>query len=179
MLSFTLKPESFEQRQTSTSILENIDEYSNWAFILSDKAMQVRYKLEKQEGDIGYFSVQFRINFQDEIYCKSTECEGYLLTFGYPTFDGMNNVYSHYKFYNSYKAIYTMPELMPLKLLTRQGGKIYLKKEGFFFMFNNNEMFAGDLFYNCVDEILNNSSENRCTGSYRNIYDESKAIVLK
>ncbi|PKP25576.1 MAG: hypothetical protein CVU03_07610 [Bacteroidetes bacterium HGW-Bacteroidetes-2] len=160
---------------------ESIEDYSNWLFISSDKDMQVRYKLEKQEGNIGYFSVQFRINFEDKSSCYSSNCEGYYFTFGYPTLDLMNNIYSHYKFYNTFKDIYTMPELIPLNLKTRNGSYIYLKKEGFFFMFNNNELQA-NMFYNCVDEILSgNALKNRCSGpgSYRNIYEDSKAISIK
>lgn len=159
---------------------ESIEEYSNWLFVSSDKDMQVRYKLEKQEGDIGYFSVQFRINFEDKSSCYSSNCEGYYFTFGYPTLDLMDNIYSHYKFYNTFKDIYTMPELTPLNLKARNGNYIYLKKGGFFYMFNNNELYA-NMFYNCVDDLLTNNNMNRCAGrgSYRDIYDESKAISIR
>jgi hypothetical protein len=157
---------------------DNIEEFTDWLFINSDKAIQVRYKLEKMEGDIGYFIIQFRINFEDEIFCKSLKCEGYYFTYGYPDLNLFNSIYSHYKFYNTFKGIYSMPGLIPLKLKTRNGNDIYMKKDGFYFMFNNNEL-QFSMSYSCVDEILNSNNLNRCTGSYRDIYDESKAIIIK
>jgi len=159
------------------NVKESIEEYSDWLYILSDKAIQVRYKLEKQEENIGYFNIQFRIDFEDTVSCYSDNCEGYYVTFGYPTLDLMTNIFSHYKFYKTFKDVYTMPEAIPLNLKTRSGSIIYLKKEGFFHMFNNNELYA-NMFYNCVDEILTNNDMNR-SGSYRKIYDDSKAIIIK
>ncbi|SCY72107.1 hypothetical protein [Flavobacterium caeni] len=156
--------------------------YSDWLFMNSDKAVQVRYMLEKTEGDIGYFSVQFRVNHDDAIFCTYPNCEGYIATFSYPTPDNQTSVYHHLKIYNSYRQIYTLPELMPLRMHFADGSKRMLLKQGFFYTTaqNPNPMPADTMFYNCVDNILSDDPKNRCTrGGWRDIYKESEAIILK
>lgn len=155
--------------------------FSNWLFLNSDKAVQARYRLEKTENGIGYFSVQLRINFDDTIFCSDAQCLGYLFTFSYPSLDNAESVYYHFKMYNTYKQIYTLPDLMPLKLEFDDGSRRMLKKEGFFYTTANfpNPQPADQLFYNCVDNILSGDGRHRCSGGWRNIYKESEATILK
>lgn len=155
--------------------------YSNWLFIQSDKALQYRFKMVKQEGDVGYFQVQFRINSEDPIFCKHPTCLGYLLVFGYPTLDNQKNIETSYKFYNTYKEIYTRPELVPIKLSFPDGSKRFLKQDGFFYSLAGSDVQqpASYLFGNCVDDILsNNPNYHRCK-PYQPEFKESEATVLK
>ena len=156
-------------------------DYSDWLFIKSDKALQVRYKLVKQEGEIGQYSVQFRINFEDEIFCKSETCKGYLLTFGYPDLNGIKNIYSHYKFYNTFKGIYTYPKLIPIKTSFNDGSKRFLTKQGFSFTTKNStEERAANLFDNCVDIITTREPISKCNCvAWKKMFVEAEAETLE
>ncbi|MFY7965623.1 MAG: hypothetical protein ACOVO1_12055 [Chitinophagaceae bacterium] len=162
-----------------TSLPKN--EFSNWLFVNSDKALQVRYKEVKVENGIGYYEVQFRINFDDPIFCKHSTCLGYLFEFSYPTLDNQDMIKLSYKFYNSFKEVYTVKSLMPIKLNFDDGSKRMLRKEGFFYKLANSEVEekAVYLFSNCVDDILsNNPNYHRCK-PYKSDYKESEAIIIK
>ena len=52
------------------------DSFGNWKFVQSDKAIQYRFKKEKQDGDVVYLKMQFKLNKTDEIFCKEPECKG-------------------------------------------------------------------------------------------------------
>lgn len=158
-------------------------DYTNWFFVQSDKAMQVRYALVKQEGDVGHYSVQFRINQQDDIFCKSADCEGYVMAFSYPTPDNKNTIYHHFIFYNTFKGVYTMKNLVPIKNSWPDGSKRYLSKdEGLMYeLADGQKGSAAQIFYNCVDEKLKSTNKTRCEGggAYRNIFVTSEAILVK
>lgn len=156
--------------------------YSNWLFIKSDKAMQYRFQLVKQEGDIGYFRVQFKTHFEDPIFCKHPTCLGYLLVFSYPSLDNQRNIATSYKFYNTYKEVYTRPELVPIKLTFPDGSKRMLTENGFFYTLADSDTPkpAINLFDNCVDDILsNNPNYHRCKPYSNPEFKEAEAIVLK
>lgn len=155
--------------------------YSNWLFMNTDKALQVRYKQVKEENGIGYFTVQFRINFDDPIFCKHTTCLGYLFVYGYPTLDNQKIIEKSFKFYNSYKEVYTLNETIPIKLSFSDGSKRFLRKEGFFYKLANSEkeLKAFNLFSNCVDDILSDNSNNHRCKPYRYDFKESEAIIIK
>lgn len=156
--------------------------YSNWLFIKSDKALQYRFQLVKQEGDIGYFRVQFKTNFEDPIFCKHHTCLGYMLVFGYPSLDNEKSITTSYKFYNTYKEIYTRPELVPIKLFFSDGSKRLLTENGFFYTLSDNDTLkpAIYLFDNCVDDILsNNPNYHRCKPYTGPEFKETEAIVLQ
>ena len=157
------------------------DGYTDWLFVNSDKALQVRYKLAKAEEGIGYFEVQFRINFEDEIFCSHPNCAGYLLVHSYPSLDNQNSIETSYKFYNTVKTIYTATELMPVKLSLPDGSQRMLRKEGLFYntQDNNNKKNDRYLFSNCVDDILaNNPDYHRCK-PYKSNFKDAEAIVLE
>ena len=118
-------------REVTNGSQENNSVYSDWGTIKNpDYSMQVRYKLEKQQGDIGYFRAQLRINFEDPSICNV--CIGYHVCIGYPTLDGLANNYVHCKLYYSYKEIYTVPDLLPMKISFADGSKRILKNDGFY-----------------------------------------------
>jgi len=165
---------------SQTAIDSKGDGYSNWLFMNSDKAVQVRYKQVRQTGDVGYFVAQVRINFEDPIFCKHSTCAGYLFVFSYPTLDNQKSIEKSYKFYNSYKGIYTIADTIPIKLSFSDGSKRMLRKEGFFYTTaDNTTEQQAFVFDNCVDDILsNNPSYHRCK-PYKSNFKESEAIVIK
>lgn len=140
------------------------DSFSEWKFLQSDKAIQVRYQEVKNDGSIAYFKVQFRINFNDEIFCRNQDCLGYLFVYGYPTLDGKEYVEKSYKFYNTYKEVYTVPDLIPIQMSFSDGSKRTFNKNGFFYINNDNkEIPLPYLFSVCVDDILkSNPNYHRC-----------------
>lgn len=158
------------------SSADNSSGFSDWLTIKNPyHCMQVRYKLEKQENDIGYFKVQFRIDFTDPSFCTHPRCSGYLFSFGYPTLDGVDFIYSYYKFFNSYQQIYTVPDLMPIKMAFSDGSKRVLKNDGFYYVAkgSSQELYCEFLFDKCVDQMMEGSSTS-CQG-----YNESKGLNLK
>lgn len=166
---------------SQTPIEKTNDGYSDWLFVNSDKLLQVRYKEVKREDDISYFEVQFKINFDDPAFCSNANCLGYLFVFSYPLLDNTENVETSYKFYNSYKKVYTLPYNMPMKMIFADGSKRHIRKEGFFYTLanDNTEMPASNLFLNCVDNMLsNNPNEHRCKPYYSN-FKEAEAIIIR
>ncbi len=155
--------------------------YSNWLFIKSDKPVQYRFKLVKQEGDIGYYQVQFKTDFENKIFCKHHTCLGYLVVFGYPDLDNQNSLETSYKFYNTYKDIYTREELVPVKLNFADGSKRLLKQGGFYYTLagSTEEQPNINLFRNCVDDILNGMPDYHRCKPYQPAFKEAEAIVLK
>ena len=150
--------------------------FSDWQTVKNPyQCLQVRFKLEKQENDIGYYNVQFRIDFEDKSFCTHPRCLGYLVSFGYPTLDGKDNIYSYFKFYNSYKQVYTVPDLMPIKLSFSDGSKRVLKNDGFYFITKDSgqEVYCAQLFDKCVDQMMEGSPTS-CRG-----FNESKCLILK
>jgi hypothetical protein len=150
-------------------------EYSDWGTVKNPYySMQVRYKLEKKEGDVNYYKAQLRVNFEDPSRIQTARCLGYVVCFGIPTLDGLNYNYLHYEFFYSYKEIYTMPDLIPMKMSFPDGSKRMLKKEGFYYKAkdSNQEIYFA-YFDKSVDLILNGYPIT-CKN-----FIESKAIILK
>lgn len=178
---FTLLPAllffSFVWSQTP---IEATDGYSDWLFVNSDKALQVRYKQVKQENEIGYFEVQFKLNTEDPVFCSHAICEGYLMVFGYPSLDDQSTIETSYKFYNSYTHVYTVPETIPVKLSYPDGSKRLLRKEGFFYTtVDNATELPANFMSNCVDNMISTTpNDHRCKPYYSNFKD-AEAIVLR
>ncbi len=138
-------------------------------------ALQIRYKLEKTEENIGYYQVQFRINYDEPSLCKDTRCLGYALCFGYPMLNDKDANYLHYKFYFPYKEIYTVPELIPIKLSLPDGSKRMLRQDGFYYTVKDgtDEIDLQYYFIKSASSILEGSPIKF------NNFIESKAIILK
>ncbi len=171
-----IQDQTADVNKMQVATAKNNSVYSDWLTIKNPYyAMQIRYKLEKQEGDIGYFRTQMRIDFEDKDRCKDTRCLGYVVSFGYPTLEGTNNIYLNYKFYYSYKEIHTVPDLIPIKLSLPDGSKRLLKQDGFYYTAANNpqEMDLRYYFDKAVDLILEGSPIKVSN------FNESKAVILK
>jgi hypothetical protein len=156
-------------------------EFSNWLFVQSDKALQVRYREDSRQNSIGSFMVEFRIAFDDGIFCSSPDCKGYYLTFAYPTLDNQTNEQSFFKFYNSFRGIYKLPNPMKLKMEFPDGSKRHLKENGFYYSNSGSDelFFASMLFSNCVDNILASSDYSRCNSGQRSgEFPMASAVVV-
>lgn len=156
------------------------DGYSDWLFVNGDKAIQVRYKEVKQENEVGYYEVQFRLNSEDPVFCAHAMCEGYLMMFGYPALDDQSTIETSYKIFNSFTGVYTVPENIPIKLSYPDGSKRILRQEGFFYTTaSNSTELPANFFSNCVDNMLSTApNEHRCKPYYSNFKD-AEAIVLR
>lgn len=155
-------------------------EYGKWLFINGDKAVQARYALVKEEGDVSHFKVQIRINFEDGIF-SDVNSEGYLVAFGFPTYDNQKTDFKHFIIYNSYKDIYTLDGLMSLRTQFPDGSKrFYDEDRGFMYKLANGYEDMVNLD-NCVDNKMVGSNNSRCHGSnpWRDYFREDLAVVLK
>jgi hypothetical protein len=99
------------------------ESFGNWNFVQSDKAIQYRFKKEKQDGDVLNLKMQIKLNKTDQIFCKDPECKGYYF------FLNFSNEYvkidNHYAIYNTYERIYDLPQTIILKLLKSEYGEQY------------------------------------------------------
>lgn len=155
---------------------KSITDYSDWlTFKNPYEALQIRYKLEKQEGDVGYFKAQIRIDYEDPTNCKDARCLGYALCFGIPQLNDQDVVYLHYKLYYPYKEVHTIPELIPMKLAFPDGSRRMLKQDGFYFTVNDTSepVDLQYFFIKSADLILEGSPLK-----FRD-FIESQAVVLK
>ncbi len=171
LILFLVTSGLFAQNNTKTESV-----YSDWlTFKNPYEALQVRYKLEKQEGNVGYYKTQFRINYEEPTRCTDPRCLGYALCFGYPSLDEKEVVYLHYKFYYPYNEIYTVPDLFPMKLSFQDGSKRFLKQDGFYYTVNDNseEVYLQYFFVKSADLILEGSPLRF------NNFIESESIILK
>jgi hypothetical protein len=149
--------------------------FGEWKFIQSDKAMQYRFRKEKQEGDVIYLKMQFRLNKTDEIFCNTPECKGYLWFFNFES-DSVK-IDNHYMVYNSFERIKDFPQTIILKLMKSEYGEQYwdeTEKAIFFKDATSGESTKIVIGWSCVDNILDNNSSNRC--SY---FKMDKSEVLK
>jgi len=150
-------------------------DYTDWiTFKNPYEALQIRYKLEKQDGDVGYFQAQIRINYDEPTRCVDPRCMGYALSFGLPQLNDKDVVYLHYKIYYPYNEIHTIPDLIPMKLTFPDGSKRMLKQDGFYFAVNESAepVYLDYFFIKSADIILEGSPLN-----FKN-FVESEAVTL-
>lgn len=151
------------------------DGFEKWLFVKSDKPIQERFRQVKIENNIGYFQVQFRINFEDATYCDKPQCLGFLMYFDYPQGDLAKKTVRNYKFMNSFKDIYMLPDLISFPMSFPDGSKIIFQ-DGKFLSINKPGDQPENAFITsaCVDNILSNYPRHNCGD-----FDEKSAIVLK
>ncbi len=158
-------------------------EYSKWLFILSDNALQYRFRQIKVVEDSADFEVQFRINFEDKIFCDHPNCLGYTLAFGVPNKEMNGTKYYHFKFFNSFKGVFTLPNPIRLRMKFPDGSYRFLTANGFMYSNSTGDRTgASEPFYDCVDQINKNPNvSNRCEGAraWRDIFIEEKAITIE
>lgn len=154
----------------------SLNTFSDWLFVKSDKAIQIRYLEKKIDGDIGEFQVQFRIAFEDKVHCSKPDCQGYMMVFGVPSVDGKTVTNHHYKMMNTFVDTYTFPETIKIKMSFPDGSKRFLSNKGFFYTtaHDTNPQPNSYIFSNCVDNIISNYPYNNCRD-----FEESKAITLQ
>ncbi len=151
------------------------DSFGNWKFVQSDKAIQYRFKKEKQDGDVIYLKMQFKINKTDEIFCKEPECKGYYFFFNFS--NEYVKIDDHYIIYNTYERIYDLPQTIILKLLKSEYGEQYWDEAEKALMYKEPNVAQPrklEIGWSCVDNILENNSSNRCSS-----FNINKVEILK
>lgn len=152
--------------QTNTN-----EDYSKWFYLQGDKPVQVRYKIIKEEGNDTHFQVQFRLDHESDIFCRHSTCEGYLVGLKYYVRNQFKETRS-FRFYNSYKGIYTYPEIIISTMKFSDGSYRTLKENGFF----DNYDRPASILIACVDNILSDDpNAHRC----RDEFKASEAIDLR
>ena len=151
------------------------DTFGNWKFVQSDKAIQYRFKKEKQDGDKIYLKMQFKLNKNDEIFCKEPECKGYYFFFNFS--NEYIKIDNHYMIYNTAERIYDLPQTIILKLLKSESGEQYWDETEKALMYKEPNVAQPrklEIGWSCVDNILENNASNRCSS-----FDINKAETLK
>ena len=159
-------------------------DYSDWLFVQSDKSLQYRIAVEKQEGDIASLRLQFRVNNEDPIHCKSAACDGILLSLSNKNVGDNESTHYSFVFEKSFigiNNIYTWPTLITTELKTwPDGSKRFLsKKMGIVYTLAESPNYLQDAVvpYCCVDVILaGRPNEHRCG---RHGYNAATAIIVK
>lgn len=157
-------------------------QYSNWFFVQSDKALQYRIAIVKQVGDVASLQLQFRVNNQDEVFCKSPLCDGMLLSLRNTEVGATESSKYSFIFKKSFVGldnIYTWPQLITTELKTwPDGSKRFLNLSRGIVYTNSgstteNEANVPDC---CVDIVLGaNPNDHRCD---RHGFDSGKAIIV-
>ena len=164
-----------QSKTKAKTALKEIQNFGEWRFIQSDKALQYRFRKEKQEGDVIYLKMQFRLNKNDQIFCKNPECKGYYFSFNFA--NDYVQIDSHYMVYNTFEKAENLPQTIALKLTSDQYGSQYWDEKQNALFYKNNasgESRKLDIGWSCVDNILENNSSNRCTS-----FKKERAEVLK
>ena len=150
--------------------------YGEWQFVQSDKAIQYRFKKEKQEADLLFLKMQFRLNKTDEIFCATSDCLGYLWFFNFS--NDYVKIDNHYMVYNSFEGIKDVPQTIIIKLMKYEDAEVYWNETDKAVMRKDN--YTGDvkklaLGWSCVDNILASNSSHRCSSNF----NKEQAEILK
>jgi hypothetical protein len=158
-------------------------QYSNWLFVQSDKALQYRIAIVKQVGDVASLQLQFRVNNQDEVFCKSPLCDGILLSLRNTEVGATTNSNYSFIFKKSFiglENIYTWPQLLTTELKTwPDGSKRFLSLTKGIVYSNSGSTVENnaDVPDCCVDIVLGaNPNQHRCD---RHGFNNEKAIIVK
>jgi hypothetical protein len=167
---------------TATAQVKKLS-YSNWLFVQSDKALQYRIAIVKQVGDVATLQLQFRVNNDDAIFCKSTLCDGMLLSLkNTEVGDDISTKYSFIfkKSFVGVDNIYTWPQQLTTELKTwPDGSKRYLSlTKGIVYTNPGSDVeYHASVPDCCVDVILAaNPKEHRCD---RHGFDSNNAIIVQ
>jgi hypothetical protein len=147
--------------------------FSKWLFVKSDKALQYRFALAKQEGDLAQLLVEFRIKTDDPIHCQGPTCNGYIAYLSYEEPGTSNSNEIHLQFAKSFEnpgRIYRLLFTIPIEFKTwPDGSRRFLSMENgiVYTTATNKEEQKAMYFYTCVDFVLQGQAQNhRCTRSY-------------
>lgn len=176
-ISFAQKTKKLPVKKPATSVkpISKI-EYGNWLFIKSDRAVQYRFAKVKEENNAAYFKVQFRINFEDKIFCGEPNCFGYKIYFGYPSSIVKGEMkFANIKMMNTYKEIYDFPEPVIVQLSYPDGSSILFDKEqSFLAKRSDGSVQQAHIFYNCIDVLEAKFPYVNCRD-----FDEKTAVILQ
>lgn len=157
-------------------------QYSNWLYAQGDKALQYRVAVLKQVGDVATLQLQFRVNNEDEVFCKSTLCDGMLLTIENKDVGKTDTTIHSIIFKKSFVGldnIYTWPTNITTELKTYpDGSKKFLSVTKGIVYTNAGSTVENNAYVPnwCVDIVLGaNPNEHRCR---RYGFDSSKAIIV-
>lgn len=157
--------------------------YSNWLFIQSDKALQYRIAVIKMEGDIASLQLQFRVNNEDGVYCKSSMCDGMLLSLSNKNVGDKESTKYSFVFDKSFiglENIYTWPQLLTTELKTWPDGskRFWSVTRGIVYTnAGSDEEYDASVPYCCVDVRLGQNPDNHRCG--RHGFDFSTAVTIK
>jgi len=158
-------------------------EYSQWLFVQSDKALQYRIAIVKQEGPVATLQIQFRVNNEDEVYCKSELCNGMLLSLNNVNVGDKESTKYSFIFEKSFVGldnIYTWPVLLTTELKTwPDGSKRYLSftKGIVYTTSDSDDERSANVPYCCVDiRLAANPNQHRCESHG---FDAANAIIIK
>lgn len=161
----------------NTPAPSNTIDFTDWLFIQSDKALQIRYGIDKREGDTAYLQLQFRVKSDDEVHCRSSICDGYVLFMTHKDIKQEKDIEHHLYFAPSFTGdkIYNYPTLIPIEIKTwADGSKRFIdKKLGLMYSLADGTSDQLRYFYYCADYQLNNGVEHRCRD-----FDMSKAVRI-
>lgn len=162
---------------------QTLPQYSQWLFVQSDKALQYRIAVIKQEGTNASLQLQFRVNNEDQVFCKSALCDGMLLSLeNVNVGDEKSTNYSFIfeKGFVGLNNIYTWPQLITTELKTwPDGSKRYFSftKGIVYTKPGDNTEFHANVPNCCVDiRLAANPNDHRCE---RHGFDIENAIIVK
>lgn len=162
---------------------QTITGYSNWVFIQSDKALQYRVSVVKQEGPVASLQFQFRVNNEDEVYCKSSMCNGMLLGLSNKNVGDAESTKYNFIFEKSFIGldnIYIWPQLLTTELKTWPDGskRFWTANKGIVYTNAGNDVqYHAGIPYCCVDvRLASNPDNHRCD---RFGFEYAGAITVK
>jgi hypothetical protein len=140
-------------------------DYSKWKFIQSDKGLQYRFAVARQEGNVADISVQSRVAVADQIHCTDPICDGYVLHMIYPGLGG-GSIERHLRFPRSFVGPKALPDRIKAEFKTWPDGsrRYWTRDLGIVSVAHAGAPEMNDtFFYNCVDNKLADRERTRCT----------------
>ncbi|WP_298928754.1 DUF4214 domain-containing protein [uncultured Ramlibacter sp.] len=146
--------------------------YSNWLFVQSDKALQVRYGILKEYSDgTADVCLQYQVNKADSIHCTSASCDGYILETN--VLEVPSNSSRHYWFTRAFDGPYT-ETFLKRRLKFSDGSELRWDQSKGIVLLESGVATGGVWSTLCVDNKLTSGS-TRCT-YYRP--DMSKTVSI-
>ncbi len=102
---------------------QQLPAYSDWVFFQSDKALQVRSVLLSVEGEVASMRYEFRLDRNDEIFCRNADCRGYVLAaYNYDPYTRDTTDRFSVFFPNDFTGVWTYPATVQTRFTTYPNG---------------------------------------------------------
>ena len=157
--------------------------YSKWLFVQSDQSLQSRIAVVKMEGNTAYLQLQYRVNNEDEIYCKSPDCNGILLVVSNTNVGDKESTKYSFVFEKSFVGlnnIYTMPQLITTELKTWPDGskRFWTPERGIVYTKPDSDaQYFAYVPSSCADvPLISNPTYHRCK---RAGFDRANAVIVR